>query len=309
MNKIVRNIECKNLKDLINNISYNGTLYNVFKDQKYVYRGLSSDKYALIPNALRIGGDLYTYTKHRTGLEKETSEFEQIYLEYKMINNFFCRCDYNGLNIPTAKRLRSDMFINEGPSTRWKKGKWIPNDFLEIAGLAQHYGVPTRLLDWSQDIYVALFFAISKALDNTDDHIVLWALNIGILNRIKGGNPLKIIIPQYSNNPNLSAQKGLFTLWQIDMPIEKNGHSSPFTMPDIRQNLVDRTPLDELIKEKFKDDIGPLLYKIVIPKSEVNETYGYLKSIGYDSSRLLPGYSNIMNCIKEDFLFEFKSNL
>ena len=32
---------------------------------------------------------------------------------------------------------------------------WLPEDLYELAGLAQHYGVPTRLLDWSQDIFVS----------------------------------------------------------------------------------------------------------------------------------------------------------
>lgn len=58
---------------------------------------------------------------------------------------------------------------------------WLSEDLYEIAGLAQHYGLPTRLLDWSQDIYVSLYFACIGAMNSiknngfTDDNIVLWA--------------------------------------------------------------------------------------------------------------------------------------
>ena len=45
--------------------------------------------------------------------------------------------------------------------------KWIT--------IAQHYGIPTRILDWSEGCLVSLFFAV-KQLDMDNDGIV-WALN------------------------------------------------------------------------------------------------------------------------------------
>ena len=40
----------------------------------------------------------------------------------------------------------------------------------------QHYGVPTRLLDWSENLFIALHFALRNAQDQSDPPIV-WCLD------------------------------------------------------------------------------------------------------------------------------------
>jgi hypothetical protein len=54
-------------------------------------------------------------------------------------------------------------------------------DDLEWLATMQHYGAPTRLLDWSWSEYIALFFAISEsdvtASDTSENQCVVWAVN------------------------------------------------------------------------------------------------------------------------------------
>ena len=49
-------------------------------------------------------------------------------------------------------------------------------------GLMQHYGTPTRLLDWTESILVGLHFAVSQSPSTEDQDGVLFALNARKLN-------------------------------------------------------------------------------------------------------------------------------
>ena len=56
-----------------------------------------------------------------------------------------------------------------------------PDDDLEWLALMQHWGVPTRLLDFTTSPYVALFFAINKfvgtSADDADGFAAIWAVH------------------------------------------------------------------------------------------------------------------------------------
>jgi len=50
-----------------------------------------------------------------------------------------------------------------------------PNDFMQWLALMQHFGAPTRLLDWSYSFYVAAYFSIERL--EPDGTCAIWAFD------------------------------------------------------------------------------------------------------------------------------------
>lgn len=58
-----------------------------------------------------------------------------------------------------------------------------PTSSFDWVFLMQHYGVPTRLLDWSENPLVALYFAVSDYSRHSDTDAALWLLLPSALNK------------------------------------------------------------------------------------------------------------------------------
>lgn len=293
MGNVIKEIQFENSDSFLKSISYGGEIYKIIYPD-FIFRGESSDKFKLIPSALREGNkDKVMQLGNCRGHD---NQMMRIVAEYNIIRNFYFSCDNANLYVPNC-RIRK--YPIDDVSVFLNHETWLPEDLYEITGLAQHYGLPTRLLDWSKDIYVSLYFACLGAMNEikeknriNDDNIVLWALNakkIEVDKSIGKTIPLKFIRPSYHGNPNLGAQKGLFTLWE-------------FVSDEERKNAVEVTPLDTFLINKAMDD-QTLLYKLTLPTKFVLSLYVMLRNLGYGASRIFPGYNGVSQLLSEDLLY------
>lgn len=89
---------------------------------------------------------------------------------------------------------------------------------LEWLMVCQHYGVPTRLLDWSADILISLFFACSSEEELTSDGAVFicnqndYPMFAAYNERAMETQELAFISTSIVN-PRLRMQSGCFMLW------------------------------------------------------------------------------------------------
>ncbi len=170
--------------------------------------------------------------------------------------------------------------INESIMFGQLKGRELPHIYtdhpMEILIMCQHYNFHTRLLDWSNDILVALYFACSDS-NHFDQDGSLYILNKNAYDKYDFGDPgdiqkhtAPLIVDTHIINPRMRAQSGCFILWSTHL-LDKTSSET-----------YDLVEYNEKNHEQFlKNRIEQPLIKIRIPKNkkedlldELNELYG-----------------------------------
>lgn len=152
------------------------------------------------------------------------------------------------------------------------------NDW-ERASVAQHYGVPTRLLDWSENPLVGLYFALedeNKSYDNEDGVIWVFEDSTGIAGDIAS----------FSDGPRQLNYPRPYRAWRdlqyiIPRTIAQRGALT--SQPDL-SIAFDRQKLDEETQS---------LTKFIIPKGTKSQLQDQLDILGITKKKLFPDFLDI----------------
>ncbi|MBS0878999.1 FRG domain-containing protein [Pantoea sp. JGM49] len=275
------------------------------KLNSFIFRGHANSSWELIPTALREKDNPMVTFLDLAGYQKpfnNITEYLQIQMEYHFIRNFYSTADRQGLRLPNSSFLRKNLTGILDPNVKlFLEGEdyWIPLELYDCAALAQHHGLPTRLLDWSYDPFISIFFALKGALEN-EGNLCIWCLNTNLLTEpyLEADEcPIKFVTPPYYDNPNLNSQKGIFT--HTPTKIQS-------TVANAIGTPVNRTPLDKFLAEKLKgygrrDEV---LRKVTLPCSEAKTAYYHLNNHGYSSSKIFPGFDGVVKELLDTVISE-----
>ncbi len=273
---------------------------------RYVFRGESDSDHHLIPYAYRTeskGGRISGRERMKEEAERylkrqwlilpeDGLDMGQNFYEIAALLWFYDLANRQGLRVPDIPHISlGNEFFEAQKQSSMSDSKDFLEKWSDIAAVAQHYGVPTRMLDWTFDVNRALYFAVMKLPDNDSDAehpnaISLWALDKSRISTMDGG--VKIVVPKYCDNPNISAQSGLFTLLIGDDPGK-----------DL-EKLIGGISVNEKTLSKFimEHDCEPVLKKIDIPYGEAVKIKKNLEGRGMNYHSAFPGWDGVVRSME-----------
>ena len=160
-------------------------------------------------------------------------------------------------------------------------------EYVELLCLAQHHGLPTRLLDWTTNPLVALFFATEKF--NLNEDCAVWCYGVhSTTNCLPESSMVErristrdhILFPQHISQ-RITNQSGCFTVHEH---------------PKGREDFV--------AFEDSNDSFG-VFEKIIIPSKFRKEIFVQLYEIGYHYGLIYPG----LDGISKRLAFELKEQV
>ena len=251
---------------------------------KLWYRGMYKADYKLLPNIFR---------------EYKNGSVESRYVDYE-------------------NQINADFKRNAYPYFKNPPGD---DDYKEWLNIIQHYGVPTRLLDWSENYLVALYFAVVDENKTENKDATVWVLNPNIYNqtvnskesntkRLHGDNYLYafnkrkkdinmteypcLVFPKYLDN-RMQAQLSRFLLWgENDKPLNEISEIGfNYYTKEMYENC------NNAIKSP-KDWKNPL-FKIIINGEYKDKIRNQLDNCGINYHTLFPGLDSLGKTIKDKY--------
>ena len=261
----------------------------------FIFRGQADTKWQLIPSAFRNGNPLSEYAPQTPGPSQPTSTEPRVWLgwhlraELRAVFLFLETADRLGIPTPldyanvyehseliqaALNQQESESYDAPFPSART----------LNQLALAQHHGVPTRLLDWSASPYIAAYFAAYETSLLEEDTKRVKSKRIGVFmlrtheihqDRDLQHSLMVVNAPRHANT-FLRVQKGLFT----HIPKANKYFLNHQKWPSL-EDIIECTP-----------KLQRSLTRISLPTSETHKLLRILYDMDITRHSLIPSLDN-----------------
>lgn len=196
-----------------------------FKEGRYLFRGVGDAEWSLVSSFDRFA--------HRLPMGDRPPIAE------KLLDTFVEECQRDAAIEPCPSRREGQLAV------------------------AQHYGLPTRALDWTESPYIASYFAFADIRPGEGPgQVAIWALATG--HEAWQGREAEVLRRLSRDNERMLRQRGVLTYL--------------------------RAPFDalEAYVESLPDQESTALVQFRLPRSEAAVALADLRAMGISSTRLFP---------------------
>jgi len=171
-------------------------------------------------------------------------------------------------------KRRAGWMIDKAPQTEWD---WL--------GLAQHHGLETRLLDWTENPLVALYFAFENCRSNPRHDSVVWMLKVP---------KSEIVVPTNKINPFSVNKTKVFRPTIVSHRM--TAQAGWFSVHKFVQDKQKFVPLDK--NKAYKESLARLALRL-----EPVTVITHLARIGINSVSLFPDLDGLCKHLNESTAF------
>ena len=203
---------------------------DAFEEDKYLFRGVGSDEWHLLSSF-----DRYAYDIPLAERDEKAAELLQMFVK---------ECQESDAPLGTC-----------------------PAELHPLIALAQHYGLPTRGLDWTESPYVACYFAFADAWSfgqgDERGQVAVWALDKSHPAWAQEKNDVEIVTDGRAGNERMIRQRAALTyLHAAATALDEYARASPIP--------------------------GDAMVRFSLPKAEARPVLADLAAMGITSTRLFP---------------------
>lgn len=271
---------------------------------RWIFRGHADAVWELVPSALRKSA----WRDFKPDYDPDVlTQTERDPVEWEILKQFGDRLDRAGLPIPGKTRVELDRQDPHKLPANWVLV------YVELAALAQHHGLPTRLLDFTRSGLIAAYFAALEPPDGAPERFCVWAIDGSFFTLGHGyeeqGTRLALVRGSRAFNVNQHAQDGLLGVWETPSNLgDGKGCVSLLELMDFFRMLAaipatstPETPpspswtaiVDRLARSET------FARKLSVPRSEASELIRLLASERITAATLFPGVRGVVEGMRE----------